>query len=328
MFRARRRTFARSVEADAYSLNAKPDSSFDQNRQQSYAALITAAIGTPPACIIDIGCGNGALLAQLQEAWPQARAIGIEPAALPRAAAATRGIDVRLSVDRAPTADLVVSVNVIEHTQNPAAFLASVARVLGPRAHCVLVWPAGEPPSTELLFNDHLFTLSRQVVAELALAQGLEVQAVLQAPPGFQGLHLRRRGRAMRPGKPTLRSRDKAFLPLARRRAAYLRRWASLDQALLAQIDGRRELIAFGLGETAQALRAYAPRTWRQVRGLTADDVLGQRALGLPVHAVSTLDPASHQLLLATQPRVQGRLAERFAGAGFACLRWDNLIQS
>ena len=327
VFRDRRRTYARAVDADAYSLNAKADSSFDQSRQQSYAAIITAAVHAPPACVIDIGCGNGALLAQLREAWPDARAVGIEPAALPRAAAAARGIDVRSGLDHAPTADLVVSVNVIEHTPDPAGFLASVARALAPGAHCVIIWPAGEPPSTELLFNDHLFTLSRQVVADLAAAQGLEVQAELQAPAGFQGLHLRQRGRARRGGIP-MRATGRAFLPLARRRAAYLHRWASLERELLAQIDSRRDLVAFGLGESAQTLRAYAPRAWHQVRELTADDVQGQRALQLPVRPVSTLDPARHQLLLATHPRVQGRLAERFVAAGFTCLRWDDWIQN
>ncbi|TFZ03815.1 class I SAM-dependent methyltransferase [Ramlibacter humi] len=325
VFRAAERTFhkARSAEP-AYVLNAKADNAFDLQRHSGYADVVADAIPSAPAAILDVGCGNGALLTLLGRRWPAARRMGVEPAALPRAQAAQRGIDTAPTLGPGLVADLVVSINVLEHTTAPAAFLSGIARALRPGGICVLVWPDDRTPSSELLLNDHLHTLSTETVRTLAACSGLEAKSALRAPAGFQGLRLAH-GRFPIGALTSLRTQRLPSLALARQRGGYLGRWAALDANLLERTLPEKHLVAFGNGEAAQTLRAYAPRAWSRVHAISADVPVGDD-WGLPVIDPAQLEPDRHQLLLATHPRWQARLRARFEAAGIRCLSWDDLV--
>jgi len=84
--------------------------------------------------VLDVGCGDGALLAHLASlGW---KASGVEPDARARTAAAKRlpGVPLFASVDEAHAAgaraDAVVLAHVVEHAHDPAALLAACRRVL------------------------------------------------------------------------------------------------------------------------------------------------------------------------------------------------------
>jgi trans-aconitate methyltransferase len=67
----------------------QPPASANVARAKDYALRIARLwSGAPPATILDIGCGNGALLAALHAIWPAAGRKGVEVA--PRVAAAAR----------------------------------------------------------------------------------------------------------------------------------------------------------------------------------------------------------------------------------------------
>ncbi len=304
-----RRTFG-----DAYALGAAPPTGADIARAGGYAARIAGLWdGKPPASILDVGCGNGALLGALHALWPASRRRGVEVA--PRVAAAARrtGIPVAAALRPGMRAALVLSVNVVEHTPDPRAFLASLRRAVAPGGAAIVICPDGSLPWIELLMADHRWSFSPMALERLAAEAGFRVAARDPQPGGFQALLLR-------PSLPRRLPPPRAAIASAPRRR-YLAAWRALDTAIAARGDPTRRLVGFGVGEVARLLRAFAPAAWARVAALTADDPAGVDGLAkpfIPPH------PASDSLLLALRPGAQPSLAARFA----AChvIRWDDLI--
>ena len=113
----------------AHAASAAPR---EQRRQQLYARWIVdarerAGQSAPPQSVLDVGCGNASLLLALGEQWPSTTLMGCDPSAEAVAHAKAAGCRVWQGTSSSlPTdlqADLVVSVNVIEHTGDPLAFL-------------------------------------------------------------------------------------------------------------------------------------------------------------------------------------------------------------
>jgi len=98
--------------------------------------------------ILDIGCGNGALLAEIRKRgnW---RVCGIETAATGAAIARRQGLDVRLAdastslVASFPDQrfDLILSVEVIEHVYDPGSLLSQARLLLQPGGRLLLTTP-------------------------------------------------------------------------------------------------------------------------------------------------------------------------------------------
>jgi len=111
---------------------------------------IVKALQTIPAegSVLDIGCGNGAVLADLQKlgSW---KLSGVETSESGVAMARSQGFDVRLleagadltSLFGRHSFDLVISVEVIEHVYEPRTLLAQTREVLRPRGRFVITTP-------------------------------------------------------------------------------------------------------------------------------------------------------------------------------------------
>ncbi|PYG01942.1 Methyltransferase domain-containing protein [Georgenia satyanarayanai] len=128
------------------------------HRHEHAAALVVSA---GPAVVLEIGCGNGAVLELLAERLPQARLIGLDRSAtaLARAAgrlreqvAAGRVTLVQAAIVElglpAASVDVAVAVNVnVFWTSSAAAELAVLARVLRPggELHLVVAPPSPDP---------------------------------------------------------------------------------------------------------------------------------------------------------------------------------------
>lgn len=93
---------------------------------------LLASHGVQPASIVDVGCGAGRVLMELKQAYPGARLSGYDIApdaerfwAQPRA----NGIELTVGDFTAaggPACDVLLAMDVLEHLQDPFAFLARI----------------------------------------------------------------------------------------------------------------------------------------------------------------------------------------------------------
>jgi SAM-dependent methyltransferase len=310
--------------AEGYSLYAHaPGATFERLRQEQYASWIAGAAPRPPRRILDVGCGNGSLLLALGEVWRGAELLGCDPSGDSVAAAGGSGVTAWQTTSDtldAGIADLVVAANVIEHTPDPIAFLRDLRRACTEDGTVVVICPDGERPGVELLFADHLFSFAPDHLHALAAGAGLSVLRTETAPPALGAFQMM----VATPGDaaPTRNCADGAALNA--RRAAYLRRWSTLDAGLAVRLPA--SVVCFGTGEAAGLLRAYAPESWARVRACTADALASGTFGPLPALSLDTL-PADTAILVGVRPADQVRVAERLVSRFASVTTWYDLVE-
>jgi ubiquinone/menaquinone biosynthesis C-methylase UbiE len=100
----------------------------------------------PTDCVLDVGCGTGALLDQLARACPQAQLAGIDPVPEMLGVARRRlasSIDLREAwAERLPwddaSFDIVVSNSVFHYVRQPVVALREMTRVLRPGGRLII----------------------------------------------------------------------------------------------------------------------------------------------------------------------------------------------
>jgi hypothetical protein len=289
----------------------------EARRQAGYASWLASVISVPVSCF-EAGSGNGSLLLALREHWPKTAMSGVEPAEGASAAARRAGLDVTTGYlqpqeGAAPRTELAIAINVIEHTADPLAFL----RALASHADRVaIVCPDATLPNSEVLFGDHLHSLRPDHMAALFAAAGLQVERSEPAPKelGYFQIVV---------GRGTSALQTHAAWPSSDDAATYLAAWRSLDGALIERIE-ERDVAAFGAGEAAGLLRAYAPLAWSHVTRCAVDAPDFDRFGELPVVDARALEPSA--ILLAVRPSVQRALEAKLRSLGHRVVRWDDLI--
>jgi SAM-dependent methyltransferase len=307
--------------ASGYGLYAhSPGGDRERSRQAQYAAWIADLVQPPPAQVLDVGCGNGSLLLALAERWPSARLLGCDPSG----ESVTHGAAIGLRLWQGSAANLpadavsnlVVSVNVIEHTGDPLAFLRGVRGALAEGGTLALVCPDGGRPGLELLFADHVHSFAPAHLQALCARAGLVVTRSGESPAAlgpFQ-IVLARRGIANTDTSP-------AVSPLGR--ARYLAAWSEIDARLLDRVPA--SAVCFGAGEAAGLLRAYAPRTWARVRACTIDGVVSGRYGALPMVDLAEVN-RDETLLVGVRPMDQAAVAARLRARFMRVVTWYDLL--
>ncbi len=289
-------------------------------RQALYASWIATQVGIEPDQVLDVGCANGSLLKALRVWWPTAVLHGCDPSA--EAVEVGTGDGVQLwtgtTADVPPDliADLVVSVNVIEHTPDPVEFLAEMRRRLADDGRVVLVCPDGTQPWVELLFADHLYSFLPAHLDVLFRRAGLEILSTSKAPSALGPFQMV----IARAGDPEPRDPEWGPAPL---RDAYLERWSRLDAELCARLDP--EVVCFGAGEAAGLLRSYAPQTWDRVVACTYDGATGGSFGDRPIVGLGTVD-RNASLLIGVSPANQSALMHRLARRFPRAVMWHDLV--
>lgn len=111
--------------------------------------IIQAVKSIPPnGSVLDIGCGNGAMLAEIGKlgSW---KLYGVESSETAVSLARSQGLDVRLAdattdlvtLFEQRTFDLIVSVEVIEHVYDPRGLLRQAHTLLRPKGRLVMTTP-------------------------------------------------------------------------------------------------------------------------------------------------------------------------------------------
>lgn len=302
-----------------------PGGRFETERQAHYAGWIARSVPAQPRSVGDIGCGNGSLILALRQVWPAVKTWGVEPSDSAASQARAAGIEVRTGyldgAERLPTAELVLAVNVVEHTHDPVSFLKSLARCIAPGGRLLVVCPDGMKIGTELLMFDHLHSFTECGLRRLLGLAGFRVLAAPDAPPPLHDFQMA----VAVPGAASASGGDHADMKaLHGARTAFLSAWGSLQDRLSATLEPEQKLVCFGVGETAHLLRVYAPRLWSRVELCVSDDAPDGLFAGLPATQYRKLPPnEARPVLLAVRGAAQRRLADRLTNEGRRVLTWD-----
>jgi SAM-dependent methyltransferase len=311
-----------------YQLYDHPPGATRENaRQEAYAEWLSSQVATAPRSILDLGCGNGSLLLAFGRRWPDAQLHGLDPSQESVGRARDAGIDARwgsVGVARLDPADLVVTVNVIEHVEDPPSFVRSVAALVTPGGTALVACPDGRRAWLELLFADHLWSFIPAHLSRLAGEAGLEVVDGTAAPPALGSFQLMRLRHATTPPQ-RVTMEPEATAELTGAKQSYLHAWGLLDQELLERSRHTPSLVCFGMGEAAALLRAYAPALWSRVKLCAADRPEGDVFGDIPV-VDYTGGRFEWPVILGVRPAAQAGLARRLQDNGCSVIRWDDCI--
>ncbi len=324
----------RSFYDEKYDL-AVETSAFDVARGEGYAELIESLSDKRElGAVLEVGCGAGHILLSLSEKWPDTHFLGLEAAA--RLAEAPNNASDRVKIQHGFAEDLgepgtgydlIYSINVIEHTHDPVRFLAALRRQLAKNGQIIIVCPSHTPVNLEIVFLDHIHSLSAAAFENFAGQAGLGVAHHVASLPGrvdFQAFILR----------PEAECVGKMNLPIAvdgnvsDQFANYLNGWAKLDAALLSRTNSSSRTHVFGAGEVAALVRAYATSIWQRVDCLLVDDPAGARSLGRPVKSLASTNLDDQDtVIVATHPRSQPKIASKLSRLGFRPVVFDDLVE-
>ncbi|GHT92037.1 hypothetical protein FACS1894140_3490 [Spirochaetia bacterium] len=138
--------------------------------------------------VLDIGCATGALLADLMKRGWTCAGVEISPSA--EYARRERFLDVRglpLEENHFPDSsfDLVLASHLIEHLNNPAAFVEEVYRILAPGGYFLVTTPNISGFQARLFKSrwrsaifDHLYLFSVKTLSRLLAEKGFAIERV------------------------------------------------------------------------------------------------------------------------------------------------------
>lgn len=153
----------------------------------------------PEAAVLDLGCGDGALLA-VARALGRRRLAGVDRSPQQARAARDRGLDIRqgellptLQTLAAESLDCVVAFDVLEHLQRPELLplLDQARRVLRPGGRLIAHVPNGESPFVGMVrYGDltHELAFTRRSLRQLALAAGFSAVECYEDRPLVRGV--------------------------------------------------------------------------------------------------------------------------------------------
>jgi SAM-dependent methyltransferase len=323
-----------------YSFYDRPNMRlFDTARYRLYAEWVTGNfLKQQRHCrVLEIGCGAGWVLENLRQMHPDLALQGIEPSL--SAVMAARAAGIKVLHGAADTSgveamhgqfDLVYSINVIEHTPDPAAFLRAMARFAKPEGTLCVICPDGDLVNIELLFLDHLYSIRRTNLCHLFEIAGIRPIEWSRGPKSlseFQQLS----GRVSDQAIPV--TSYACCSNLLARRAAYFLGWQTLDSRLLQRLEGRSDVLCFGAGETSDVLKVFAPNTWEMIAGHIVDAVPREfRATAYRDRPLYYMDDPQVErydtVLLGVKPEHQKTLGERLGKRFAHVICWHDIVEN
>jgi len=305
----------------------QPNGGFEEGRQRLYANWIVDSLEKfAPRSILELGCGNGSLLKELMIKFPSAEAMGFESSERGVKWAQRSGLPVYQAyiVDETSVqghqADLVVSVNVLEHTPDPVKFLRAAKAAVSEDGYVLIVCPDGAQVGSELLFFDHLHSFCPRNLVALVRSVGLLPISHHQsssALPGFQLIIARREDSKSCKVQEEVGLCAVDVLALQSQRSTYLTAWKELDGELSGAMAEYKTTMVFGIGEMARLFRAYAPASWEQITSFVVDNPVEGEFFGRPVISYTEVVPSSARLmLLAVAKHSVMTLVARFKADG------------
>ena len=217
---------------------------------------VLAVTPRAPATVLEIGCGEGSVLARIARYWPSAVVTGVDLSAASIELARVKGLTASKGSYRAVEShyDLIYSFAVIEHVPSPMDYLVSLKAHLNPGGLLLVAQPCQDYGSNDVFFSDHLFHFQSDHLRAFAQRADLveRYRSVGHALIPDFSLHVfAEQGTVLRvpPAGPVAGAVSQAI-------AAWQAIFADLD-CWLGETRGR-PLMVWGLGQTFQMMRAYS----------------------------------------------------------------------
>jgi SAM-dependent methyltransferase len=333
------RIFAHLSYRDNYAFYARPNmKAFDTPLYRRYAQWVADLMaGQDDDCrVLEVGCGAGWVLQNLRSIRPAARLQGVEPSASASQAAKQAGIDVAQGAAGDPVLDalhgrfdFVYSIDVIEHTADPVAFVRDMAKFVAPNGTVCVICPLGDVVNMELLFIDHLYSIRAANLRHIFEAAGLQVSQWSRGPENLTPWQCMSGGLSAASVSVSTYDCPASLLDL---RTRHIEQWRTLDDRLRQRLEGRSEVLCFGAGETSDLLQTLVPRSWRQIAGHLVDAVpSADRKTAYrdkPLYYMDDPDVGRFDTtLLGVKPHYQQSLHQRLAPQFAHVIRWDDIVE-
>ncbi len=333
-------------EYELYS-NRPSSEQFVSGRYTALAQAIASSISPyRPQRVLEVGCGNGSALRAIQALWPEAYCIGVEPMGTAVELARDAGINVHQGMIGsalpaeigAEKYDVIYSIHVIEHTEDPVAFLLALKDLLRPSGRLIITCPNARTPNLEIVRSDHQFSMTPYHLSAVAWKAGFVPLRSTLCPGGGEDLDYEYNQLLVAslpgdadeaPAMPPLPGylQEANRLQLFGARTKYMHDFAGLDAALQARLEGCKRVVCFGTGGWACILAGFAPEVWRRVEACVIDGVSDRTFFGRPIVAYSELAEMNPDaVIVGVNPATQPMIGQRLERAGYRIVRWDDLI--
>ena len=276
--------------------------------------------------VLEIGCGEGNVLARFAYRDRSLRVVGFEGSRKAAELAHAKGLDVRNELILAPEQvlpelDFVFSYNVLEHIEDIDSFVAVLRRACAAEGRLVFGLPLQDDGSYDLFFAEHVWHFTRGHVVRVLERRGLSVDQVDTSNPiiGGAGVFV---CSVSSSGGSTAGTEyfDGARSLQARNRDHWLSVFDRLN-TLLAGVTGR--LAVYGSSEVLSLFMCHTDLRHRSIATCLDEDPgkIGLLKHGIPVNHPDTLaDHPVDAVLLTVNPRYNNQIRAKLAPRGVPVL--------
>lgn len=242
------------------------------SRAQKYSSKICQVLNGKQAWgdILEIGCGSGFLLKELQNKDLGISYEGIDPALTIEITDTSSNFYLHQTSDltklKKQVYDTIISINTLEHIANPKQALKNIAEKMHHQSDLILILPSHLPANVELLFFDHLWTFTPKAIDLLLKGFNLTIQHLEFLDGDLLGFTLFQ----IKKQKTTILEYQHSFGEYGR----FLKAWQDLDSKLsvfLKQIENTEYAQIFGVGQMTSLLKCYAPISFQNFKYVVAD---------------------------------------------------------